>query len=299
LITSIIFSKDRALQLDLTLKTIKQNFTLCDSVVVIYKTSEQQHQESYENLKTEHPNVSFYEQSHSLFVDILAVISGATSDYVCFFTDDNIVYNKIDIDKNQLNTLFNLVDPSGEPVGCASLSLRLGLNTSKRDMGDGLVNDAIPKLFSLPPFFVWGFTGVPPGGYWSYPLSVDGHIFKRETMLEFCTELEVLNRHYAYTGLPREKWCWKQTPNEFEAKLQRFYFCLPNLMGAMETSCVVNSPNNRVQNQMPNKFGEYFSYTATELNGHYKSGKRLNVDKINFSDIVCPHQEIDILEGLE
>ena len=304
LITSIIFSKDRALQLDLTLKTIKQNFVLCDSVVVLYKTSEQEHEESYENLKTEHPNVSFYKQSCSIFFDILSIINNSTSDYICFFTDDDIVYRKADITEDNLYQLFHLADDSGEPVDVVCLSLRLGLNTTKRDFGGGLLDDKMPSSVLRPtsllssPLFLWGFTSLPAGGYWSYPLSVDGHIFKKETILTFCIELEILNKHYENMGEPREKWCWKQNPNEFESKLQRFYFDVPNAMAALEISCVVNSPNNKVQNQIPNRFGNDFSYAAADLNNHYKSGKRLDVNNINFDNIVCPHQEIDILEGL-
>ena len=292
MITSIIFSKDRALQLDLTLKTIRKNFDLCGDVIVIYKTSEQQHKESYENLKEEHSSVSFYEQSHSLFVDILATISGATSDYICLFTDDDMVYRKVEMSMDQLNNIFT--------VGASCFSLRLGANTVKRDYGDGVLrDDSIPRSDLFPPFMLWNRTGIPTGGYWSYPLSVDGHIFKRNTMLEFCTELEVLNRHYSYKGLPREKSCWSQTPNEFESKLQRFWFDLSPVMACFEHSCVVNSPNNRVQSHVENRSGDQFSYTSSALNHLYVSGKRLNVDKIDFSDIVCPHQEIDILEGLE
>ncbi len=300
LITSIIFSKDRALQLDLTLKTIKQNFGLCTSVVVLYETSEKQYEDSYVTVKEEHPNVYFYKQSHSIFFDILSIIKNANSNYICFFTDDNIVYRNVDISEDALNQVFNLVDESGQRVGCACLSLRLGLNTTKRDFGNGLVNDLIPKLFSLPPFFLWGFTSLPPGGYWSYPLSVDGHIFSKEKILAFCVELEILNKYYQCKyQASKEKSHWRQTPNEFESKLQRFYFDMPNAMATLENSCVVNSPNNKVQNQMPNKSGNDFSYTAQDLNSHYKSGKRLNVNNINFDNIVCPHQEIDIIKGLQ
>ena len=293
MITSIIFSKDRALQLDLTLKTAARNFDLCNDVIVIYKTSEMQYKESYEKLKIEHPHVSFYEQSHSLFVDILAIISGSTSDCVCFFTDDNIVYRKVNMNKQEVKYAF---DAQG-----SCISLRIGTNTTQRDYGDGVFrNDSIPQeVFSDPPFIVWNRTSIPTCGYWAYPLSVDGHIFKRETMLEFCLELEFLNRLHSYRGVPREKSCWSQTPNEFESKLQRYYFDLPAPMFALEKSCVVNSPNNRVQSYAENRSGDHFDYSASALNELYLSGKRLNVDNIDFTDIVCPHQEIDILKGLE
>ena len=292
MITSIVFSKDRALQLDLTLKTIRKNFELCDDLIVIYKTSEQQYEESYENLKLEHPNVLFVEQSHSLFVDVLAMISGAESDYICLFTDDDMVYREVDMSVEQLDSIFI--------AGASCFSLRLGANTVKRDYGDGVLrDDSIPRSDLFPPFMLWNRTSIPTGGYWSYPLSVDGHIFKRKAMLKFCTELEVLNRHYSYKGIPREKNCWSQTPNEFESKLQRFWFELSPVMACFEHSCVVNSPNNRVQEHMKNRSGDTFSYSSSNLNSHYMKGKRLNIKKINFETIVCPHQEIDIMKGLE
>jgi hypothetical protein len=292
MITSIIFSKDRALQLDLTLKTIRDNFSESSTTSVLYKTSSDKHDKSYENLKLEYPEVVFVKQSTSIFFDVMLLVNNSTTEYVCFFTDDDIVYNSVNISDDQLNNVFN--------VGCCCLSLRLGINTIKRDYGDGVLrNDSVPRYNSLPPFIVWNRTGIPVGGYWSYPLSVDGHIFKKDVILGFCTELEVLQRHYEYKGVPREHWCWKQTPNEFEAKLQRFWFDLPPLMASFEHSCVVNSPNNRVQEHVENRSGDTFSYSATDLNEYYLNGKRLNVQKINFNNIVCPHQELDILKGLE
>ena len=294
MITSIIFSKDRALQLDLTLNTIAKNFDLCNDVTVIYKTSDKKYKESYKNLKREHPNVSFYEQSYSLFLDVLAIVSASTSEYVCFFTDDNIVYRKVDITTHQLGYVFD--------AQASCLSLRMGINTTQRDYGDGVLrDDHIPReVFNNPPFIAWNRTSIPTCGYWAYPLSVDGHIFKRDTMLEFCTELEFLNKYHSYRGVPREKFCWKQTPNEFESKLQRYYFDMPAGMFALEQSCVVNSPNNRVQADFAqNRSGDHFKYEASTLNELYMSGKRLNAERIDFSGIVCPHQEIDILKGIE
>tara|TARA_Y100001937_G_scaffold30285_1_gene43632 strand:+ start:253 stop:1131 length:879 start_codon:yes stop_codon:yes gene_type:complete len=292
LITSIIFSKNRPLQLDLTLNTIGKNFDICNDVIVIYKTSDKKYKESYENLKREHPNVSFYEQSYSLFLDILAIIDASTYKYVCFFTDDNIVYRKVDINSHQLDDVFDAY--------ASCLSLRIGANTTQRDYGDGVLrDDNMPReVFNTPPFIAWNRTSIPTGGYWAYPLSVDGHIFKRDTMLEFCIELEFLNKHYSRTAIPGEKSCWKQTPNEFESKLQRYYFDIPAGMFALEQSCVVNSPNNKVQDSHNNRSGDYFNYDEKKLLDKYESGARINLDALDFSNIRCPHTEIDILKGL-
>jgi len=130
------------------------------------------------------------------------------------------------------------------------------------------------------------------GGYWAYPLSVDGHIFERSTLELYCEELEVLDKY-------NTKNPWQQTPNEFEGKLQRFFFDLPPLMAAPRESCVVNSPNNRVQETIQNRNGDTYSYSSEELRKYFKQGKRLSLSKVPFGKIACPHQEIDILKGLE
>tara|TARA_R110000824_G_scaffold231335_2_gene419137 strand:+ start:19404 stop:20276 length:873 start_codon:yes stop_codon:yes gene_type:complete len=290
MITSIIFSKDRALQLDLTLKSIKQNFPQSNNLMVIYTVSEE-HAKSYELLASEHEGVTFYKQTTSLFLDISKAVD-ESQEYVCFFTDDDIVYSKVTLNKENLCNLFK--------SGAACLSLRLGLNTNMRDYGDGILReDPFPRIESMDPFLVWNRTSIPVGGYWSYPLSVDGHIFEKRTIQLFCKELAVLDKHYSYQGVRREKYCWQQTPNEFESKLQRFWFDLPPIMGAFKASSVVNSPNNRVQESTLNRHGDVYSLDQNTLLEKYTNGHRIKLENLKINNIKCPHTEIDILKGLQ
>jgi len=288
--TSIVFSKDRALQLDLTLNSIKAH-TLEPDINVIYTVSKE-HVESYDMLMSEHQDVTFIRQSHSIFEDILNAVTSA-SDYVCFFTDDNIMYQKLSITEEDIR-LSNEYE-----IAC--ISLRLGKNTTMRDYGDGILRqDSLPNQASaLGNMIVWNRTTLPVGGYWSYPLSVDGHIFKASDMKKFVEELCVLNKHYDNYGvIPRAKYAWNQTPNEFEAKLQMYFFALSPLMACPEHSCVVNSPNNRVQDQIKNRNGDKYNYVPLDLRDEFQDGKRLSLKNINFEGIVCPHQELDILQGI-
>mgnify|MGYP003147066970 FL=1 len=295
--TSIVFSKDRALQLDLTLKSINQNLEYCSSVTVLYSVSSKDHEDTYTQLAIEHPNIDFVKQGYSIFEDIDRLVSASNSNYISFFTDDDIVYRRVEFTEEDIDALF-----SNESL-YSCISLRLGRNTVLRDYGDGVMRqDFTPSEVGSRAkgrFIVWNRTTIPVGGYWAYPLSVDGHIFERSTIQSFCKELLLLDKHYAYQGVPREKFCWEQTPNEFEAKLQRFFFDLPPLMAAPSESCVVNSPNNRVQETIQNRNGDTYSYSSGGLATHFKEGRRLALSEIPFSDIACPHQEIDILEGLE
>lgn len=279
MITSIIFSKDRALQLDLTLESIKQNFPICNKIKVIYKTSGHSHNISYRKLRNTHSDVYFDDQGDGeLLLTIISAIKNENND-ICFFTDDNIFYRKSKSTEADISNLLN--------DNCC-VSLRLGVNITHRDFGNGLEPDAKPQLFKDGAnHIVWNRMSVPAGGYWNYPLSVDGHIFK-------ISAIKSILHTIAF---------WPEaamiiTPNKFEQILQRFFFEIPATMASEVYSCVINSPNNRVQDEILNKHGEKFFCDADTLNFLFSEGKRLNLDKIDFGQICSPHQELDIIKAL-
>ena len=70
MITSIVFSKDRPLQLDLCLNSIKQNLFTDNNIIVLYKTSTDDYQTHYNTLKEEHEGVDFVNQGYNIFEDI-------------------------------------------------------------------------------------------------------------------------------------------------------------------------------------------------------------------------------------
>ena len=301
MLTSIVFSKDRPLQLDLCLKSIKQNLFDDNKIVVLYKTSTDLYESHYTKVKEEHDDVEFVEQGNCIFDNLVDLVS-QSSDYLSFFTDDNIVFRKVDFTMENVDVMFKA------PETPCTFSLRMGVNSRTRDYGDGEQReDPVPKpiyKIEMPSaqeaFLLWNRTGIGLGGYWSYALSVDGHIFTKGFMLYCCEELAHLRRFYDTRGVPRSKYSWGQTPNEFESKLQRFYFSTTPMMASPEFSCVVNSPNNRVQSDAENRNGDHYSYDADYLAEQFGLGKRIDVNKIDFDKvkITCPHTEIDILEGL-
>ena len=87
MITSIIFSKDRPLQLDLCLNSIKKNFKDSSQNIVIHNNSEQ-FDKAHKTLQEEHQDVEFWQQSDSLFKDILHAITGAKNNFICFFISE-------------------------------------------------------------------------------------------------------------------------------------------------------------------------------------------------------------------
>ena len=279
LITSIIFSKDRPLQLDLCLKSIKKNFKDSTQNIVIHNNSESfENNFAHKTLREEHPDVESWKQSDSLFKDVYHAAHGAKNDYICLFTDDDIFYKEFECND------YSFIND--EHLSC--LSLRMGINITERSHQGQTGQDTCRRFFPTENGMIaWSKTAHAYGSYWSYDLSVDGHVFKKDRMLEMIDELCLLqNKHK-----------WANTPNVLESTIQRFWAVGPNFIVSPRQSVVVNSPNNRVQDTHQNMSGEKYDYSSETLLEKYNSGARINLDSLDFSDIKCPHTEIDILKG--
>ncbi len=278
MITSIIFSKDRPLQLDLCLKSIKKNFKDSTQNIVIHNNSKQ-FDKAHETLREEHQGVEFWRQSGSLFKDVLHATTGAKNNFICFFTDDDIFYSPFVCgDYRFLN----------DPI-LSCLSLRMGQNIVERSHEGKIDPDPCRKGWLTDNNMIaWPKTFHEYGSYWSYDLSVDGHVYRKSSMLEMMDELCFIQHRYN----------WKNTPNALESTIQRFWTVGPNFMVSPKQSVVVNSPNNRVQDTHENMSGEIHDYSSKFLLEKYESGARINLDALDFSNIRCPHTEIDILKGL-
>lgn len=111
--------------------------------------------------------------------------------------------------------------------------------------------------------------------YFSYPLSVDGHIFRTDQIRGLIEQIEFTN------------------PNKLEAHLQRFKSRLQPYMMAGKQSCIVNMPINKVTDFSSTSFGEYYPMTASELLTKFNDGYRMDIMKMDFSDVTLCHQEIE------
>ena len=282
MITGIVFSKDRAMQLRLLLESLELNFPQLEGTDVLYDCSDDSFLEGYKKLQSEYPSVKFFKQSENFYEDIQNILF-ESKDYICFFTDDDLVYQKIPKSIENLPYIFKV------PVSC--FSLRIGYNTVLRECDGEIFQDNLPPQGEIRYLFddiiAWNRTLIPVGGYWSYPLSVDGHIFRKSEISSFLDEIICWNKSSCCNKI-------SNTPNSFESILQRFYFETPPLMVSFTDSVVVNSPNNRVQNDFENAAGEKFSLSQNYLNQKYLDGYVIDIKNINLSNIKCPHQELDL-----
>tara|TARA_R110002167_G_scaffold255783_3_gene462183 strand:+ start:3019 stop:3912 length:894 start_codon:yes stop_codon:yes gene_type:complete len=295
MITTIIFSKNRPLQLDLCLQSLKRfNTGTKPDVVVIYDCDDE-YEGAYRELQNEYRTsvigqFSFWKQGPSLFKDVKLAIESSDHGLICFLTDDSFFYREtLVMDKEFLDLVFS--------NAVCSIALRLGGNINRRATGrkeepwipnpfHWLENLAISAIANHD-CYVYNRTQHLLSSYWNYPQTLDGSIFPKEDILEWVTELHYLE--------PLKKWV--QTPNGIETGLQRFVGLAKPLIVFPTQSCVVNSPNNMVQSDFMNRSGEYFPLKEHDLLEMFESNIRIDLDKLVTPAIFCPHQEIDILQG--
>lgn len=263
MINAIIFSKDRAAQLRLLIYSIQKNAPHAFRLNVIYKHSNESFKKGYEKVIGEFSSVcNFVEQTEDFKSDVLTLLD-SDSEFSCFFTDDDIIYKPFDLEKvkNQIR-----ID---DDVFC--FSLRLGKNTNFcyamntpnvfRDYSDS--DDVL----------TWDWT-VHYLDY-GYPLSVDGHIFKTKDILK-------LTRKVGFSN-----------PNTYEAALQIFESFPKNKMCSFSESVLVNTPNNIVNTSFANRNGLTHGADVRELNDKYLDGKIIDMESMDFTNIIGCHQEIE------
>ena len=103
----------------------------------------------------------------------------------------------------------------------------------------------------------------------AYPFSLDGHVFRTANILPRMEAVEFHN------------------PNELEAVMQVLPLKQPKYE---EHSCLVGIPHNRVGPNYNNRNG---GGTAKELNDRWLAGERIDLERMDFSNIIGVHQEVE------
>ncbi len=93
-IETLIFSRNRAMQLDLLLRSIQRFAPIASRAHVLVSSDNGPHSEAYARLADEHPQVRLYSQSTwpSFQVFTESFLEGAILDRVCFLVDDDLFY---------------------------------------------------------------------------------------------------------------------------------------------------------------------------------------------------------------
>ncbi len=214
--TAIVFSKNRACQLDLLLRSMTKNATdVFGQVYVIWK-GDGEYAAAYHICQDEHLSAVFLRES-DLRDDTLSLV-GSGGGHIAFLMDDCVFYREDDGPSPE-----GALDD--EDVLC--FSPRLGLNTTWVYPLDR--RQEVPAARAAEDGIVyWPWLG--SDGDFGYPFSLDGNIFRNDDLLPLL--------HDVYD--------WS-TPNTVEAALAQMRDRLGRpLMTSHTQSSLVGVPANRV-----------------------------------------------------
>lgn len=265
MINALIFSKDRALQLDLLLKSIEKNAKDVFNLNVLYTFSDDKFNEGYNIIIDKHPNVNFIQEQDDFKSQTLEIIQNSNQDFFAFLTDDSLFFSEID--ENEIVNSFK------EDKNNLCFSLRLGKNTTfcyvvnsdNKLYGEENIGEKSMKWDWQKHFLDY-----------HYPFSISGHVFKKDEIYKFAKKTNF------------------SCPNELEEGLQMFNSYPKNIMSSFNQSVLVNTPINIVQTYCLNRFGEMHFYAPSKLNDYLMSGNTVNYNDINIQNVYSCFQEIKL-----
>jgi hypothetical protein len=245
----LIFSKDRAAQLDLTLSSMKNHFVDWRDYRfhVLFTYSNEMHKLSYDRVMSLHPEFKWTKETH-FRNDTIRIFNSFVGPYVSFLVDDDVFIDNMSLDCPEFKRFSS--DPS-----IAVLSPRIAPYVNY--CYTARIGTPPPAIFNGSPW-VWNWKDSALQGDWNYPMSIASlHIFRKEDLIQPINN--VLFR----------------APNSFEGN------CLapnpphhrPNMI-CFDRCKVICGTNNRVQTENANYHEN--SHTPDGLCHGFLSGKRLN-----------------------
>lgn len=264
-VVAVVFSKDRPLQLDATLTSLRWHCLSADGlrVRVLYTTSSASQTWMYRILAAEHPDVEFVREK-DFRRDVIDL--SADSEHLLFLVDDTMIVRHFD-----LGYALSLLDERPLALG---VSLRLGRNLTYSYTLDR--PEILPE-FDEQQDGVLEFSWPGADADFGYPIEVSSSIYRSSDLGPLLSGLDYRN------------------PNTLEAELARnacrFEDSRPRLL-CLNTSAAFSIPANLVQDVWQNRISGDPDTSARALAERYGRGERLAVASYDgFTPTAC-HQEV-------
>jgi FkbM family methyltransferase len=266
----IIFSRDRAMQLEATIRSLLANcHYIADATInIIYTTTSEIHFRAYETLiheLGEYTNLNFICET-DFREDFIAAITG--SDYLLFLVDDNIFARPF-----SLETVVSSLEANPGAIG---FSLRLGENTNYCYSLDS--TQALPDFHSVTDDILsyhWPLAELD----FKYPLEVSSSVYRTHDLIQLLQTLPFNN------------------PNTLEDQLAKHagnFAVTQSLLLCFRQSITFCNPVNKVQVAYNNRAGSG-EFNSEILAQKFHEGYRVKVDAYaGFIPNAC-HQEVDLV----
>ncbi len=260
----VIYSFDRPLQLYSLLESIHNYVAGLGTITVIYRTSNEQFEAAYQEIKNEFCAITMEKQSLNPRADFKKLTMQAVfknpHKYILFAVDDIIVTDYIDVSKSIV--LLQEHQAYG-------FYFRLGKNLTHCY--------AFNSRQNLPPFkevesdvFAWQFSRGQLD--WGYPNTVDMALYKKEDIIPYIV------------GIPY------YSPNSFEGCWASKDAAIKNRYGLCHSHTkIVNIPLNVVQQEAKNRNMNLF--TSDQLLKVFIDGKKIDIYQLYKIDNKAVHME--------
>ena len=267
----IIFSKNRACQVESLLRSIRDHLVYDPlTVTVLYRATDKRFKAGYEKTLRRHPSPGIqWAEETDFYRDLTRrVLTLPPEQLIMFLVDDNIVFKKIDLQFiiSQFTTRHLFI------------SLRVSLQYRK--------NDPLPAFHRSDSFLEWKWKILKRrSNNWNYPFSVDGNMYH-------VIRMQQIIRHIAFAA-----------PNSFESAMHdyrraRWVRQINRAIAPLEP-VIVNNPLNRVQTEgetwhtdvAPDRINAKYLdgfvidnariYGCTPTDAHHDLGLHFTIDKPN------------------
>jgi len=256
-VNCVVFSMDRAMQLDACLRSIERNAPYTGRITVVFRGTSERFAGAYRLLEPG-ANVRLVPQSGDFRRDVVEAIDPSVP-LTVFHTDDDVFFRRPPV------TPFL-------PRGYAAVSLRLGENTTFCYPLDR--EQRLPGTAEDEHMIAWDWTAAD--GDFGYPLSLDGHILETRLLLQILGRIRFAN------------------PHELEESLYVRRDLVPRRMLAFRQSCVVSIPANIVSETHANRASTDAALSPDVLNDRFLAGERIDLDGLDFTGVRGAHCEVPL-----
>lgn len=261
----VIFSKDRPLQLDAALRSLKANAPDIGTaeIRVLYAASRPAFSSLYRVLAGEHPDVRLWRESE-FRTDLIDLVRD--THHVLFLVDDTLIVRPF--------SAMRAVQALEDDESTLGISLRLGCNTT--------YCYTLDKAQRLPDFEEVGsdllrFDWTSAEFDFGYPLELSSSIYRTCDVLPLLTSLEYWNPNTLESELA-------QRASTFSAERPR--------LGCFTQSVAFSVPANMVQTAWTNRIDGNPGLSADALAERYLRGERLDVDRFRGFVPSAAHEEV-------
>lgn len=261
----ILFTYNRACQVDLALRSIRDKFKNVGKVVVFFKYSNDKYQAGYNKVFSKDYGLDistgYQTQFGFAYKDLYKTLK---ADYYTGFCDDDVFIKETDC--NEILTKLDEPDVS-------SISLKVHAKQTYSYPG---VDTPLPKFIEEQPFLKWNWREYHrPDVDFGYPTNVNAMIFKRD--------------YFSDLILPNDFNC----PNSMEGSLNVVRNKFKSCLVSFRETRVLNIAVNLVQTHCKTPEIKKYIFTTEDLNNRFLDGEIISTNNIYDKEVMFTSDELE------